>query len=80
MPTLPPIQQLQVFFPQGHIGGGVMKTTDLQQASMTVAKSWLPREIMSGLIGNCLLEMLGNQGQCCDGFFVPAPGSFFLSV
>jgi len=32
---------------------------------------------MSGLIGNCLLEMLWNQGQCYDGFCVPANDSFF---
>jgi len=40
-PTLPPIQQRQVFLSRGQIVGGVIKTTDRQQASRTVAKSFL---------------------------------------
>jgi len=40
-PTVPPIQQIQVFLSRGQIVGGVIKTTDRHQASMTVAKSFL---------------------------------------
>jgi hypothetical protein len=65
----------------GQIGGGVVKTTDLQQASRTVGKSFLAtlcEHLRFNL--NCPLEMLWNQGECCDGFTVPAYGFCFPSV
>jgi len=35
---------------------------------------------MAGLIGNCPLEMLWNERQCCNGFCIPAYGPCFSSV